>query len=124
MITISQFLTVLYWVFCGAGLLTLVLILFKSVQNFRRANRGRGLIVAKAAAALVLWLALSAGVVIANTMFAASAGHTPGGSDLNRPLNLESSVLYVLGANLFWVLAGCVLVYWMSRRADAKLRLQ
>ena len=124
MISISRFLTILYWVFCGAGLLTLILIVFKSVQNYRRAARGRGVIVAKALVALVAWLVLSIGVVIADTMFAASATHALGGPDLNRPLNLESAVLYVIGANLIWLLAGGVLVYWISRRAGAELMLQ
>ncbi len=96
MISISQFLTVLYWVFCGAGLLTLILIVVKSVQNYRSATRRRGVIVAKSLTALAVWLVLSVGVVIVNTMFAASASHTLGGPDLNRPLNLESSVIYVI----------------------------
>lgn len=106
----STFITVMGWAFLFACVLTSLLIVVKSVARFRRAREG----VAKAIIALIVWVILSIGNLVALTGYA--AGETIADE---LPLKLGTAELSVAGALLLYLAAGCGLIYWITPGRNA-----
>ena len=108
-----------FWLFVLAGLVTLGLLIFKGARRYQLAGARKGLIVLQVVSAIVLWLALSFGVLAAHTVMFVSAGHT---LDATTPPQTVGPALSILALTLAYVAAGVVLVYWIGRRAKVALR--
>ena len=74
-------------------------------------------IVLKAVSALLIWLALTAGITAAAAMF--FYADTPNGEE--RIVKMESATFYFLAFFIGWILAGVVIAYLINRLTSKNL---
>ena len=114
----SATLTIFYWIFLLASVVTPLLIVAQSVRSYRRVGHSRGKFAWKAVIALVIWSILTSVMMLVESAVAAvsRAARTidPNSEDIVFVVN-------VTGLHLVYVLAGCGLVYWTVSREKIRL---
>lgn len=113
--TYAAFSPVVFWFFVLVGATITILLTVKAVQGFR-AHKRKAPIVIKAAAAFILWLILSLGILIWQALIFWAAGHS------RELLFVEQKALIgFIVTNLLWAAVGCGLIYWMHRQTKTEL---
>lgn len=98
------------------GIVFSLLIILKSVQNYKKTENPKRNVVIKSIIAFVAWIASSLGVIIANSIFAIGRSHTIGASPSDT---MDRSIIYLGIFQILWIILGIVLTCFVSYKSKS-----
>lgn len=107
----SDFNRILFVLYFAFGSITTIILVIKTIKNYRTNEVKKSSVVIKFFAAFIIWAVLSVYVLLATVI--TSVGDRIGAEPT---IGFEPQTLILAGHYIVWMLVGGGLIYWLNRK--------